>query len=43
MPTQNVALEFFMWCILIIQFHVKKRSNAITDNFDRKIEYLKTE
>ena len=42
-PTQSVELEFCICCILIIQFRVKKKSNLITDYFDRKMKYWKSE
>ena len=44
-PTQSLALEFIIFCNLVLQFHVKKKkkkkTNPITDYLDRKIKYRK--
>ena len=36
-----MALEFFLCCFLIIQFHVKKKSNPITEYFAEKLNIEK--
>ena len=40
-PIQSVAPEFLICCILIIQFHVKKKSSPITEYLAEKLNIEK--